>query len=424
MPANKNPKSRRRSLKALDRVNVTLGDVRDVFEPYLATFLATERHWNPAQVGLAITITNIAGILTQTPIGAVVDASKHKRLLVAIASLVIAISYLVIVHVQALPIILVAQAGIGVAAVTIIPAVSAISLGLVGQDRLDQRISRNEAFNRTGNTVTAIAAGILARFTGLTWSFYLLVLLCFVTTILIFRIHHRDIDHTVARADDTDDTNADKQPQSRSRATIKDFLHDRPFIIFSVSVFLFYAANAALLPLLGQQLSGGQSNMPSAFLSACIAVAQAMMIPVAAWTGKTADRWGRKPLLLLAFAATTLRAFLFGLHPHPWLVVGIQTLDGLASGIFAVLLVVVVADLTKGTGRFNLAQGGIYTTIGVGAALSNLAIGFLVKVTGFATGFFTLSAIAALGLIWFGLAMPETKESKAQDQEIHHPLVK
>lgn len=393
-------------------MNVTLGDVRDVFEPYLAIFLATERHWNPAQVGLAITITNIAGILTQTPIGAVVDASKHKRLLIAISSLVIAVSYLVIIHVQSFPATLAAQAGIGIAAVTTIPAVSAISLGLVGQDRLDQRISRNEAFNRTGNTVTAIAAGILAHFVGLTWIFYLLVMLCFATMILIFRVSHRDIDHRVARSDDTRTGN---QTQSQTRATIKDLLRDRPLLIFSVSVFLFYAANAALLPLLSQQLSGGQGNTPSAVLSACIAVSQGMMIPVTAWAGQTADRWGRRPLLLIAFAATTLRAFLFGLHPNPWLVVGIQTLDGVASGIFAVLLVVVVADLTEGTGRFNLAQGGIYTTIGVGAALSNFAVGLLVKVTNFATGFFTLAAIAALGLIWFGLSMPETKESKSHN---------
>jgi len=84
--------------------------------------------------------------------------------------------------------------------------------------------------------------------------------------------------------------------------------------------------------------------------------------------------------------------------------------NGIASGILAVLLVVVIADLTKGTGRFNLAQGVIYTTIGIGAALSNLAIGFLVKTAGFSVGFFTLSAVAAIGLIWLGLAMPETRD--------------
>ncbi|XGV96648.1 MAG: MFS transporter [Leptolyngbya sp. BL-A-14] len=406
MPTKTSSRSPHHSLKALDRLNVTLGDVRDVFEPYLAIFLATERHWNPAQVGFALAITNIAGILTQTPIGALVDASKHKRLLIAIAAVTIAISYLIITSVLAFPAVIAAQAGIGIAAVTIIPAVSAISLGLVGQDRLEQRISRNEAFNRTGNTLTAVIAGVLAHFAGLTWIFYLLVLLCVATTILIFRVQSRDIDNTVARSDDS---SASDQSQSQPRASVKDLLSDRTLVNFSVAVFLFYAANAALLPLVGQQLTGGQSNTSSAFLSACIAISQFTTIPVAAWAGKAADRWGRKPLLLLAFAATTLRAFLYGMSANPWFIVGVQTLDGIASGIFAVLLVVVVADLTKGTGRFNLAQGGLYTMIGIGAALSNLAIGLLVKVTGFGVGFFTLSTIAAMGMLWLWLTVPETK---------------
>ena len=414
MPTKASSRSLSQSLKALDRLNLSLGDVRDVFEPYLVVFLATERHWNPAQVGFAIAITNVAGILTQTPIGAVVDASKHKRLLIAIAALAIAASYLMIVHAQAFPAVIAAQVSIGVAAVTIIPAVSAISLGLVGPDRLNQRIGRNEAFNRGGNAVTAVAAGVLAQLIGLVWVFYLLVLLCLITVILVFRIQSRNIDNKVARSDNAsaDDDSANNPEQSQPRTTVKDLLHDRPLLIFSLSVFLFYAANAALLPLLSQQLTGGQSSMPSAFISACVAISQFTMIPVAAWAGKSADRWGRKPLLLIAFAATTLRAFLYGLNANPWFVVGVQSLDGLASGIFAVLLVVVVADLTKGTGRFNLAQGAIYTTIGLGAALSNLAIGFLVKAAGFSTGFFTLSAISATGMIWFWLTMPETKGSK------------
>ena len=407
MPTESSSRSPRRSLKALDHLNLTLGDVRDVFEPYLAIFLATERHWHPAQVGMALSITNIAGILVQTPIGALVDASKHKRLLIALATLTIAIGYLVIVHVAAFPAVLIAQAGIGVAAVTIIPAVSAISLGLVGQERFNRRIGRNESFNRGGNAVTAVIAGVLSQLTGLNWIFYLLVALCLTTIALVFRIQNRDIDNTTARADD-----ASSADDAQQRTTIKDLVHDRPLLIFSGSVFLFYAANAALLPLLGQQLAGGQSQMPSIVVSACIAISQLTTIPVAAWCGTATDRWGRKPLLLLAFAATTLRAFLLGLNANPWFILGVQTLDGLASGIFAVLVVVVVADLTKGTGRFNLAQGAIYTTIGIGAALSNLALGFLVKVAGFPIGFFTLSMIAALGTLWLGLAMPETKESK------------
>jgi MFS family permease len=392
-------RSPRRSLQALDRLNLSLGDVRDVFEPYLAIFLTAERQFDPAQVGIALAIGNIAGILAQTPIGSVVDGTKRKRMLIAIASAAIALGYLLIINVSVLPAVLLAQASIGVAAVTITPAVSAISLGLVGQNRLTARIGRNEAWNRAGNAATASVAGILSQITGLAWIFYLLILLCIATIILVFQIRDRDIDNQVARSSNTD---------NRNQSTIGDLLSDRPLLTFSLVVLLFYAANAAILPLLSQQL-GTQANAPSGFISAVITVAQLTTIPVAAWAGTAADSWGRKPLLMLAFIATTVRALLYGFNTDPWFVVWVQILDGLAAGIFAVAIVVVVADLTKGSGRFNLAQGGIYTTIGFGAALSNLTIGWLAKTAGFATAFFTLAAIGLIGTLWLWVAMPETK---------------
>ena len=52
-----------------------------------------------------------------------------------------------------------------------------------------------------------------------------------------------------------------------------------------------------------------------------------------------------------------------------------QALDGIGAGIFGVVSVIVIADLTRGTGRFNLAQGAIATATGIGAALSNALTG-------------------------------------------------
>lgn len=136
------------------------------------------------------------------------------------------------------------------------------------------------------------------------------------------------------------------------------------------------------------------------------------MIPVAAWAGKSADSWGRKPLLLIAFIAVILRAFLYTLSTNPLFLVSMQVLESIASGIFTVLLVIVVA-LTQGTGRFNVAQGAINTMVGIGAALSNLGSGFLVKAAGYKVGFIALGVIAVIGLVWFWIAMPETKKSSS-----------
>ena len=402
------PKPKACSIGALDRVNLSLGDVRDVFEPYLAIFLTADRHLNPAQVGIALSTTSMVGILAQTPLGAVIDASSDKRRLIAIATLTFAISYMVIVHFPAFLAVIAAQGMIGISAVIVGPAVAATSLGLVGKEHLENRVGRNEALNHTGNVIAAIVAGILGQFVGRVWIFYFFVILCILTIFSVFQIRKKDIDNTQARGDEGENT---------ERASMKDLLSDaygglrlRTLIIFASSVILFYLANAALLPLVSQELTGGKQNAPSLYVSGAVIVAQLIMIPVAAWAGTTANEWGRKPLILIAFAAVLIRAFLYTLSRNPWFLMSVQVFDGIASGIFTVLVVVIVADLTEGTGRFNLAQGAINTMIGIGAALSNLGSGFLVKAAGYHIAFMTLAAIAAIGLGWFWLAMPETKK--------------
>ena len=408
-------KSRKQqSLKALDRLNLSLGDVRDVFEPYLAIFLAADRHLDQAQVGVAIAITNIAGIVAQTPVGALVDTSRYKRLLVAMSLLAIAISYGFVVK-SALPMVIAAQAVIGVATVTITPALNAISLGLVGKERLEERVGRNEVFNRFGNAMTAVVAGTVGLFAGRSWIFTLLIILCCISAFIVYQIRNSDINQAIARADDeasgTQD-NEDAESEGEQRSSLKDVLRDRKLRNFGLAVVFFYFANAVLLPLVSQELIGGQKNSTataSIYVSGCIVVSQLVMIPVAGWVGKNVDRWGRKPLSLIAFGAVLLRALLCTLTKAPWYLIAVQGLDGIASGIFTVLIVVIVADLTQGTGRFNLAQGMIQTLVGVGAAFSNLAIGFLAKTAGYNVGFFAIAGIAAIGLGWYWVAVPETK---------------
>ena len=42
----------------------------------------------------------------------------------------------------------------------------------------------------------------------------------------------------------------------------------------------------------------------------------------------------------------------------------------MTAAVFAVMVPLVVADLTRGTGHFNLGQGIIGTATGIGASLS------------------------------------------------------
>lgn len=104
-----------------------------------------------------------------------------------------------------------------------------------------------------------------------------------------------------------------------------------------------------------------------------------------------------------------VRGRLYTLAASPAYLVGVQLLEGIGAGIFGVVSVLVVADLTRGTGRFNLTQGAPATATGLGAALSNVVTGYVVKAAGFDAGFVTLSAVAGVALAFYALAMPETR---------------
>ena len=143
-------------------------------------------------------------------------------------------------------------------------------------------------------------------------------------------------------------------------------------------------------------------------MSACIIAAQVVMVPVAIVASRLAASWGRKPVFLIGFSVLPVRGLLYYLSVNPYYLIGVQLLDGIGAGIFGVASVLVVADLTKGTGRFNFTQGALAMATGVGAGLSNLLAGFVVKAAGFDAGFIVLAAIATAAAVFFAVAMPET----------------
>ncbi len=131
---------------------------------------------------------------------------------------------------------------------------------------------------------------------------------------------------------------------------------------------------------------------------------------VAALSGRLASTIGRKPLFLFAFAMLAVRGVLYTLSDDPAALIAVQCMDGLGAGVFGVVGVLIIADLTKGTGRFNAAQGAVATAQGLGAFLSNALAAFLAARVGMTTTFLTLAAIAAVGFVVFALFMPETRD--------------
>jgi MFS family permease len=213
------------------------------------------------------------------------------------------------------------------------------------------------------------------------------------------------IDHDVARglADDHDHTK--HQPSG-----LAVLLACKPLLIFAACITLFHFANAAMLPLVGQKLSLVNKELGTSLMSACIVAAQLVMVPVAMLVGAKADVWGRKPIFLAGFLILPIRGILYVLSDNPFWLVGVQLLDGIGAGIFGALFPLVVADLTRGTGRFNVSQGAITTALSIGAALSTTFAGVIVVEAGYSAAFLFLAAVAGVGLAVFWFAMPETLE--------------
>jgi len=189
-------------------------------------------------------------------------------------------------------------------------------------------------------------------------------------------------------------------------------------LTFAGCLFLFQFANASMLPLAGEQLAYRNGTGASFIISALIILPQIVVALSSPWVGQLAQSWGRRPLLLIGFSALTVRALLFAVTIDPPLLICIQLLDGVSGSALGVLTALIVADLTNGTGRFNLAQGFVGTFAGIGASLSTTFFGFVVGNFGSAIGFLSIAtaALTTVSLAW--LLMPETRPSNEKSEPL------
>jgi MFS family permease len=396
-----------RTGRSLDALNFFLADVRDGLGPYLAIYLLTEQKWDEASIGVVMSVAALAGIIAQTPAGALIDRSTAKRGLMIAAAIVVTLGCLALPFIGRFEWVAATQALAGAAGAIFAPAVAAVTLGIVGPRAFAKRIGRNEAFNHAGNAVAATLAGAAAYFWGPIVVFWLLAAMATASIFATLSIPAETIDHHVARGlDDSNERGATHRDQPSGFQVL---LTCRPLLVFAAATVLFHFSNAAMLPLVGQKLALVNKQLGTTLMSVCIVAAQVVMIPVAMVVGRKADDWGRKPIFATALAVLALRGALYPVSDNPYWLVGVQTLDGVGAGIFGALFPLVVADLTHGTGHFNVSQGAIATAAGLGGALSTAAAGLIVVGAGYSAAFLSLAAIAALALIGFCILMPETR---------------
>lgn len=281
---------------SLDALNFFLADVRQGLGPYLAIFLLTERQWPEDQIGFVMSVAGVAGLLAQTPAGALTDISTAKRTIIAIACVVVTSSAIALPFLASSPLIAGSQAAAHTAEAFFGPTIAAITLGLVGPGAFTRRIGRNETFNHAGNAFGAAVAGALAWTWGSIVVFYLISVMALLSIVSVLTIRKDAIDHDRARG--LRDSSAESHAEPSRLGVL---LRNRALLTFCLCCVVFHLANAAMLPLVGQKLALQDKNSGTALMSACILLAQGVMMPMAFLVGRKADHWGRKPLFLAGF---------------------------------------------------------------------------------------------------------------------------
>jgi MFS family permease len=390
------------SLRALDRLNFFLAAMQAGFGPFVAIHLA-DQGWTPESIGFVLSAGGLAGLLAQVPTGELLDVVQSKRMLVGAGSVAVALGALILALWPYFPDVLAASIIQGSTGGVLGLGVAAITLGLVGHKAAAERFGRNQRFSSIGSLCAAGLMGVIGYFLP-TRDIFLAAALFAVPVLLSLAMIHRPDIH-FGRSCGAPDCETTRP----SRVRRKSLFRDRRVLVFAGCLFLFQLANASILPLAGETLAHAEGRQSSLVLSALIIAPQIIVALLAPWAGRTANSWGRRPLLLLGLGMVPIRALFFGTVTDPALLVAVQALDGITGATLGVMTALVAADITNGTGRFNLLQGLIGTLSGIGASLSTSLSGFAVQRFGHTAGFLGVAAVALAAVVLLWALMPETK---------------
>jgi predicted MFS family arabinose efflux permease len=391
----------------LDALNFFLADVRGGLGAFVSVFLVTAAGWTPAEVGAVLTVSGLLGIAVHTPVGAMIDAVRGKRALLVGAVALLAACAIAIERQPTGPVVFTADVIMAVLGGVFAPTVAALTLGLVSENAFPSRLARNAVWDRIGNLTIAAIVGAVGWWWSQRTTFYLIPIFALASAAIILTIPARAIDHERARG----------FARGQTGETPQEFwallTQNRPLLILSAIAATFHFANASMLPLVGQKLALAHPGFETTLMSACIIVAQLVTIPVAILVGRKAGAWGLRSLLAASCLALALRGAAFAWFDNAPLLVAAQVLDGIATGIWDVLIPLMLADLVVGSGRYSMSRGVLGTVQGIGGSLSNVAAGAMVVAGGYGAGFVMLAVFAVLAC---GLAalLPEPEDVKAE----------
>jgi MFS family permease len=403
-PAAENTKIRQVARRPMDLTAFSLAGMRGCLDPYVSVFLLTGAGWSQDTIGLALTISGIVGITLHMPLGAIIDASHAKRGLIVLGASAVAAAALAIAAMPVFPVVLAADVTMAIVGGIFAPTLAAIALGVVGRGSLAWRLGRNAAFDRGGNLFAALIAGLIGYAFSQRAVFCLVPIYAAVAALGILGISGRQIDHDRARALDLDGA-CPKAPLRWHQ-----LLSHRPLVIIAAISALFHFANAPMLFMLGQKLALGHPGLETPLTSIAVIVGQLVTIPAAMLLAARGKEWGCKPFMIIAVIALPLRALLLADSDQAAWLITAQVFDGLGVGIFDAVLPLALADVMRGSGRYNVGQGFVGTVQGAFGSLSNVVAGGLIVHVGYDRTFLSLGALAIIPMLLVIFVMPQPRK--------------
>jgi MFS family permease len=398
-------------------INFFTGDIQGGLGPFLATWLAGNGHWSPARVGSVTTAIGLFALMLNGPAGAIVDHTSFPRLQLGVACGAILAGTLLIVPAHTMAWVLASQFMTGAGGALLLPALTLLTLGIVGKQKFPHQQGRNQAFNHAGIVFAAILIGVCGPKLGTGAAFMVFGGMAFAAIIAVIITPLRAFNGR--RAHGWEESEPD---HIEHRSTMRQVLSNPRLLLLATALALFNLANGYMLSLVGQRLVA-TGHDATGWIAVYVIVAQLTMIPVALWAGSRADQAGRRRLLLIACLALPVRALFCAMVTDPRALMVAEVLDGVSSGLIGVAVPLVVADLTWGSGRTQTALGGLNSLQGLGGALSGLLGGTLVSLLDWSGAFLALAvpAVAAAGLaLWLqetrDVAMPFPPETATARQ--------
>jgi MFS family permease len=388
-----------RSLHGLDWLNLFVANVQTGFGPFIAVYL-TENRWTTAEIGYALTIGTICSLVSQVPAGALVDGMRDKRWAVWFGTMAISGTALMYALSPTQTSVYIAEVLHGLASSIIGPAIAAVSLALVGRAAFSERIGRNARFASLGSGLAAGVMGAAGSFVSASSVFWLTAALG-VPALMALRLIARGTAGASAAATEKHDAHV-------SLVGLKELFLDWRLLVFAACVVLFFVSNAAMLPLAATQITKRHPELADIIIAATIMIPQVIVALLSPWVGRSSDRLGRRPIMLLGWTMLPLQGLLYASALTPFLLIVCQMLSGVSAAVFGVTMTLVAADLTRESGRFNLVLGSLGVAIAIGASVSTLFAGVTADAFGDSVAFLGLALAGLAGALLLWLVMPET----------------